>query len=82
MLLRHGKNVIVANTFTRVKEMNRYVALKTYFPELEISITELYTMYGNTHNVPPETIDKMASRWENVPEAWVGKGDVVVNRIE
>ena len=82
MLLRHERNVIVANTFITVKEMASYIDLQTYFPDLEIVITELYTMHGSIHNVPAASIDKMAKRWENVPTAWVEDGRVVVNRVE
>lgn len=82
MLLRHERNVVVANTFTMVKEMAPYIDLQAYFPGLEIVITELYTMHGSIHNVPAASIDKMAKRWENVPAAWVDEGKVVVNRVE
>jgi len=81
MHLRRGQDVAVANTFTRSKEMGKYIALKDYFPDLSITITEMFTQYGSIHKVPAETIDRMAERWQGIPQEWINSG-VAVNTIE
>lgn len=60
--LQKGHTVIVSNTTTTQKEAQPYIDLaKRYSVELEI-IT-LRENYGNIHNVPQETINKMQSRF-------------------
>ena len=61
--LAAGKNVVVANTFTRIFEMEPYLQLACEFG----AIPEIFTVYGrypNTHGVPDAIIQKMKDRWE------------------
>jgi hypothetical protein len=63
--LIHGINVVVANTFSRTWEYQRYLDLG--YP------TEVITMtgtYPNIHGVPKEAIDRMKERWEQTPEGY------------
>lgn len=68
-LIAEGKDVVVSNTFTTLKELESYLALaKTY--ECNIEIVEIKTAYGSIHNVPEETIVKMKARWQEVPKGY------------
>ena len=58
--LEAGKNVIVANTFSRKWEYEKYLDL----PYEDILIYTCEGNYENIHNVPQEAIDKMRERWE------------------
>lgn len=61
--LSQGGNVIVANTFTRLWEMNPYIEMaKKYKAELTVLTVE--GNHGNVHDVPDEVIEKMRKRWE------------------
>jgi adenylate kinase family enzyme len=60
--LETGHDVIVANTFTRVWELQPYLSLG--YPGEIIVATGTYQ---NIHGVPPETIEKMRDRWEEFP---------------
>jgi predicted kinase len=68
--LKGGMDVIVSNTFTTNWEMERYVALKEIFPNLNIIIINMYTQYETIHNVPEETMKKMKARWQDVDPSW------------
>lgn len=63
-MLSHGVNVIVSNTFTTYKELKPYL---DYAKEndIETEIITLTTNYGSVHNVPEETMQKMAARFES-----------------
>lgn len=81
-LLRHGEDVVVANTMTTVKELEKYTGLKVYFPDIEeITIIEMYTKYESIHNVSNESLEKMHRRWGEVPQEWISNGWVKVIRI-
>jgi hypothetical protein len=61
--LRLGYCAAVSNTFTTWREMERYVKLcKENGYELEV-IT-MTNDYGNIHNVPEATLEKMRARFE------------------
>ena len=62
--LRRGSNVVVSNTFTQVREMAPYLEMKAR----KIQVIEARGQWSNTHGVTPETLDKMAARWEKFPE--------------
>lgn len=57
--LREGKSVVVSNTFTRLFEIEPYLALG--FP---VRIIEAKGEWQNTHGVSPEHIEVMRKRWE------------------
>ncbi len=57
--LEAGHNVVVANTFTRVWEMQLYFDMG--YP---IRVVEATGNYGSVHGVPPETVARMRERFE------------------
>lgn len=64
--LLNGKNVIVSNTFTTLKEMEPYIS----FCKKHSIRFEVYRMtknFGNIHNVPEDVIEKMNKRFEDYP---------------
>lgn len=56
--LSEGKTVIVSNTFTRIWEMEPYLALN---PSL---VVKMETQYKNVHGVPEEAVQSMIERFE------------------
>jgi len=66
-----GRSVIVSNTFTTIKEMQPYLDIlntansSEKYPRLRI--IEMRTQYESIHNVPKETLQKMSSRWQEIP---------------
>lgn len=68
--LLYNGDVVVSNTFTTIKEMERYYALREEIPNLEITIWECTGNFGSIHNVPAETLIKMQKRWQTVPSSW------------
>lgn len=61
--LGDGRNVVVANTFTRRWEMDAYIEMaRAYGASLEI-VTATGN-YGNVHGVSQDKIDAMRARWE------------------
>lgn len=79
--LQLGYDVVVANTFIRVKDMTRY--LKINLPRLNISIIEMKSSYYNIHNVPQEAIERMQSRWQELPNitSWPELPNINIIRI-
>ncbi len=62
--LRMGRRVVVANTFTRVREMEPYLHMASNVPVLEGK-----GQWQNVHGVPAERIAQMAERWEPLPQS-------------
>ena len=61
--LENGMDVVVSNTFTTLKEFNRYVQqAKSVGCTLEV--IHCKNNFGSVHNVPEATIQKMKDRWE------------------
>lgn len=60
--LQKGYTVIVSNTTTTQKEAQPYIDLAKKL-NAEIEIITLTENYGNIHNVPQETLNKMQSRF-------------------
>lgn len=63
--LQLGYDVVVANTFIRLKDMTKY--LKINLPRLGISVIEMRASYYNIHNVPHEVVERMRTRWQELP---------------
>ena len=72
-LLEEGKNVVVANTFSRKWEMNAYTNMPfshltvyyiepPFYDDWETTYMELASR--NVHGVPLEVIKRMHERWE------------------
>ena len=65
--LQNNEDVIVANTFTTIKELNEYLKLTKLY-DCNIVIYEVRTQFESIHNVPDEAINRMRNRWYNIPE--------------
>lgn len=57
--LKRGRDVVVANTFTRVREMQPYLDMG--YP---VRVIEATGNYDNVHGVPPEIVEQMRERFE------------------
>ena len=65
--LMFGKSVIVSNTFTQKWEIEPYIQLGRKFGA-DIIIKKAIGNYQNVHGVPPEVLEKMRQRWEDIDE--------------
>lgn len=63
MLMKAGKNVCVANTFTTNEEMRWYVECARHF-NAKLTIYHIATQFKSIHNVPQHTLEAMTARWE------------------
>jgi hypothetical protein len=63
--LSNGKSVIVSNTFTQKWEIDPYIQLGKKYGA-EIIIKKATGNYQNVHGVPPEALERMKSRWEDL----------------
>ena len=64
--LERGSSAIVANTFTTLHELQPYLDMAH---KLNIAV-DILTCRGNfqsIHNVPAQSIDRMAQRWQSIP---------------
>ena len=63
-----GQSPVVSNTFTTCKEMKPYFDLAKEFGIVP-TVMVCQNSFGNIHNVPQETLDRMAARFEyNISE--------------
>ena len=62
MYLQLGCRVIVANTFTTLKELKPYFQLAKEFGIVPI-VYHCQNDFGSIHDVPEETIERMKTRW-------------------
>ena len=62
-ILQEGRNVVVANTFVKVFEMEYYLELAIDLG-CDIEIQTAKGSYPNIHGVPKETVAKMRRNWE------------------
>lgn len=63
--LKNGRNVVVANTFTRQWEVDPYLVMAKEFG-CDVQIIECTAPFDNIHNVPDHTISDMGDRWEQI----------------
>lgn len=56
-----GIPCVVSNTFVKLCEMERYIAL---VPKDQLQIITCVGEFQNIHNVPQASIDKMRANWE------------------
>ncbi|WP_067587289.1 ATP-binding protein [Endozoicomonas ascidiicola] len=64
MSLNAGKNVVVANTFTRIWEMKPYLMMAKRLG-CQVKVIEATGNYKNVHGVPDEKVEQMRERFEN-----------------
>lgn len=60
--LELGCRVIVANTFTTLKEMKPYFEIAKEF-DLTPVVYHCQNDFGSIHDVPEETMERMRNRW-------------------
>jgi adenylate kinase family enzyme len=66
--LYNGESVAVANTFTTLYELERYLSIKlAHFPDLIVVVHEMESQYESIHNVPLQAVQRMESRWQDLP---------------
>ena len=66
--LLDGNNTIVSNTFVKLWELKKYLDLLNTIPEISLTVVELQTQFKGIHDVPADTIKKMKTNWEEIPE--------------
>lgn len=59
--------MIVANTFTTLKEIDPYLQMAAVLG-VPVKIICCIGNYKTTHGVPQEVIEKMENRWEEIEE--------------
>lgn len=65
--LRSGHTVIVANTFSTEREVNRYRAgVERTGLDVDIKVIRCTGTFKSPHGVPARAIHKMAERWEPI----------------
>lgn len=62
--LKHNTDVVVANTFIKQWELQKYRDLAIKY-KAELSIIVCDAAYKSIHNVPAKTIAKMKCTWED-----------------
>jgi len=63
-MLEAGVSVIVSNTFTRLMELQPYLNLAKRY-NVPVTVLHVEGNHGSIHNVPEQTMHKMAARWES-----------------
>lgn len=64
--LKKGNSVVVANTFTQLWEMDKYLDL-AYKYDTELKVFRCEGNFNNIHGVPEEVVELMKQRFENYP---------------
>ena len=57
--LASGRNAVVSNTFTQLREMAPYQTMSG-----KVRVIEATGRWQDTHGVPDEMLERMAQRWE------------------
>jgi predicted kinase len=63
-------DLVVSNTFTQSWEFQKYIDLAKKY-NYNLVIHRFNSQYGNVHNVPKESLDKMKNRFEDF------KGEII-----
>lgn len=61
--LAAGERVVVSNTFTQLREMAPYLSMTK-----NAQVIEATGKWQNVHGVPPVMLERMATRWEALPD--------------
>ena len=74
--LRQGKDVIVANTFSSKREVDRYVSgvKRCGLRDVRVTVVKCVGEYPSQHKVPERIINSMRSRWEDYPGEFIYNG--------
>lgn len=64
--LKEGKNVVVTNTFTRLKEIKDYVNIANG-NSIELIVIHAQGNFKNVHGVPEDKLAAMKARWQPYP---------------
>ena len=64
-LLRLCCSVVVSNTFTTKKEMEPYIKIAQEL-KTPLTVIDCTGNFQNTHNVPPDVLEKMRKRWQSL----------------
>ena len=59
-----GKNIIISNTFTKVWEMKKYLALANEY-DADCIVFRIMGHHKNVHDVPEEVINRMERNFED-----------------
>ena len=60
--LKSDESVVVANTFTTLKEMAPYLEAARQYGA-NVVVLNMKTQYEGVHNVPQAAVDRMKARW-------------------
>lgn len=72
--LRCGYDCVVANTFTKMWELDRYLDIPRMLPDVIVEVIEMRTQYKNIHGVPEDKLKQMAARWEEISQDLIDGG--------
>lgn len=67
--LLNGMDAVVNNTFTRLWEMEPYVAFAQQH-DFPIRFIEVHGPWKSVHGIPDDALERMRSRWEPLPNEW------------
>jgi len=65
--LYQGKQVVVSNTFTTIREIESYVDIAKLY-KVSLKILECNGSFDSVHSIPIETMKRMKNRWQNLPK--------------
>lgn len=68
--LSNGYDVVVSNTFTKLKELVPYIEIAEQIG-CDLIVYRLNNNYGSIHNIPEETIERMRQRFQAYPGEFV-----------
>lgn len=78
--LRDGKDVVVSNTSTTIKEVSEYIHILDEVnaenklankPKVTVRVIRLNKQFQNIHGVPEAVVEAMKSRMQNYPDETV-----------
>jgi tRNA uridine 5-carbamoylmethylation protein Kti12 len=61
--LNAGLSVVVSNTFTRIRELQPYLAMASHY-KVQVTVLHVEGTHGSIHGIPPATMGRMRARWE------------------
>lgn len=64
LLLKQGKNVVVANTFTRLWELEGYMDIASQITT-DLEVIRMESKYTNIHGVSEDVVKMMKERFED-----------------